>query len=84
MSDALEQLLAYKKLGTVVFDEQFHIVEADKRAQEIFVSIGPRLSKSNLLDFFPELIGSEEFIKQIIHQQKKRFLSGIYQSLHGR
>lgn len=73
MSDALEQLLAYKKLGTVVFDEQFHIVEADKRAQEIFVSIGPRLSKSNLLDFFPELIGSEEFIKQIIHQQKSDF-----------
>ncbi len=73
MSDALEQLLIYKNLGTVLFDEQLHIVEADKRAQELFVSIGQRLHKGQLLDFFPELIGSEEYLKQIVRQKENDF-----------
>ncbi len=73
MSDALTQLLIYKNLGTVLFDEQLQIVEADKRAQELFVSIGQRVHKGQLLDFFPELIGSEEYIKQIVRQKENDF-----------
>lgn len=73
MSEALNRLLAYKNLGTVFFDVQFNIVEIDKVAQEILTSIGQRPAKGNLLDFFPEFIGSEEFIKQVIKQQKGDF-----------
>ncbi|MGD8991336.1 MAG: sigma 54-interacting transcriptional regulator [Desulfobacterales bacterium] len=73
MSDALKQLLTYKNLGTILFDEQLHIIEADKLAKEIFLSTGQHLHKGQLLDFFPELIGSEEFLKQIIRQKKIDF-----------
>ncbi|MBT8332427.1 MAG: sigma 54-interacting transcriptional regulator, partial [Deltaproteobacteria bacterium] len=73
MTDALKQLLTYKNLGTVLFDEQLHIVEADKRAQELFVSMGQSLHKGQLLDFFPELIGGEEYLKQIVRQKENDF-----------
>ena len=73
MSDALKQLLTYKNLGTILFDEQLQIIEADKLAKEILVSIGQHLHKGHLLDFFPELIGSEEFLKQIIQHKKNDF-----------
>ncbi len=84
MSDALKQLLTYKNLGTVVFNEQFNIIEIDTLAKELFVLIGLRLSKGHLLDFFPELIGSEEFIKTIIQQRKSDFrLDFVNRSLEG-
>ncbi len=73
MSDALKRLLTYKKLGTILFDDQFNIIKADKLAQEIFISIGQRLTKGNLLDFFPEFIGSEEFLKEVIQLKKSEF-----------
>ena len=73
MSDALKQLLTYKNLGTVLFNEQLQITEADELANELFVSIGQRLHKGHLLDFFPELIGNEEFLKHIIHQKNNDF-----------
>ncbi len=73
MSDALKQLLTYKNLGIVRFDEQLNIIEADTLAKELFVSIGQRLHKGNLLDFFPELIGSEDFINQVIQQKENDF-----------
>ena len=70
MSDALKQLFAYKNLGTILFDDQFNIIETDKRAKELCVSIGQRLNKGHLLDYFPELVGSEASLKQIIQQKK--------------
>ena len=73
MSDALKQLLTYKNLGTVLFDEQLHIIDADTLAKELLVSIGQRLHKGNLLDFFPELIGSEEILRQVVQQKEKDF-----------
>jgi transcriptional regulator with PAS, ATPase and Fis domain len=73
MSEALNRLLAYKNLGTVFFDAQFNIIEIDKVAQEILRSIGQRPVKGNLLDLFPEFIGSEEFVKQVIEKQKGDF-----------
>lgn len=73
MSEALKRLLAYKSFGTVVFDAQFDIVDIDKVAQAILTSMGLRPSKGNLLDFFPEFIGSEEFIQQVIKKQKGDF-----------
>jgi len=50
-------------------DEQLQIVEIDKLAKELFVSLGQSLHKGQLLDFFPELIGSEAFLKEIIQQE---------------
>ncbi|MGD8494473.1 MAG: sigma 54-interacting transcriptional regulator, partial [Desulfobacterales bacterium] len=73
MSDALKQLLTYKNLGTVVFNEQLHIIEADELAKDLFVSMGQHLHKGNLLDFFPELIGAEEFLRQVIRQKENDF-----------
>ncbi len=73
MSEALNRLLAYKNLGTVFFDAQFNIIEIDKIAREILRSIGQRPVKGNLLDLFPEFIGSEEFVKQVIEKQKGDF-----------
>ena len=73
MSDALKQLLTYKNLATILFNEQLQIIEADKLAKELFVSIGQHLHKGQLLEFFPEFIGSEEFLKQIIRQKKSDF-----------
>ena len=73
MSEALNRLLAYKNLGTVYFDIQFNIVEIDSVAQEMLLSIGQRPARGNFLDFFPEFIGSEEFIKLVIKKKKSDF-----------
>ena len=73
MRDALKQLLTYKNLGTVLFDEQLQIIEADQLAKELFVSIEQHLHKGYLLDYFPELIGNEEFLQQIVQQKKNDF-----------
>ncbi len=82
MSDALKRLLTYKNMGTIVFDDRFNIIEADKPAQEIFVSIGQRLNKGNMLHFFPEFVGSEEFLKEVIQRKKNEFrLDFIHRSV---
>ncbi|MDX1708072.1 MAG: sigma-54 dependent transcriptional regulator [Desulfobacterales bacterium] len=73
MSEALKQLLTHKNLGTVVFDKQLRVIEADQLAKELCVSMGQRLHKGNLVDVFPELIGCEEFLRQIIQQKKNDF-----------
>ena len=70
MKDALTALLEYKNLGTILFDNQFNIISIDKVAGRILNSIGQKPVKINVKDFFPEFIGSEDFIQNIIAKKK--------------
>lgn len=73
MKDALTALLEYKNLGTILFDSQFNILAIDKVAEKILNSIGQKPIKLNLTDFFPEFIGSEDFIQDIVTKKKNSY-----------
>jgi transcriptional regulator with PAS, ATPase and Fis domain len=73
MKDALTALLEYKNLGTILFDSQFNVLAIDKVSERILNSIGQKPLKLNLTDFFPEFIGSEDFIQNIVTQKKNSY-----------
>ena len=73
MKNALTALLEYKNLGTILFDIQFNTLAIDKVAEWILNSIGHKPIKANLTDLFPEFIGSEEFIQNIIKKKEDSF-----------
>jgi transcriptional regulator with PAS, ATPase and Fis domain len=73
MNEALRRLLASKGMGTLSFDLYFSIVKTDTRAAKIIELIGQLSSESNLLALFPELVGNELFIQDILNHQKDEF-----------
>jgi transcriptional regulator with PAS, ATPase and Fis domain len=73
MNEALRRLLASKGMGTLSFDLYFSIVGTDTHAAEIIQLIGQPASESNLLSLFPELVGNELLIQDILNRQKGEF-----------
>ena len=73
MKDTLTALLEYKNLGTIIFDDQFNILAIDNIADRILNSVEDTLSRLNLMEYFPEFIGSEEFIQEIVTKKKNSF-----------
>ena len=73
MHKTLKQLLVNKKLGAIVFDFEFNIVEIDEIASDLFVGLGLSLTERNLLVLFPELIGCESLIQNILEEKKDDF-----------
>lgn len=73
MDDNFIRLLALKKMGLLVFDRQFNILQIDRYGEKIFRSIGDGPVENNLLSTFPEFIGSEEVIQQVLLGKKKEY-----------
>ncbi len=69
MKNILKQLLTSRDLGSVEFDRQLQIVAVDAIAALILQSFGHADHEKNLLNVFPELIGSEGIAQEIINTQ---------------
>ena len=73
MNKTLKRLLDNKRLGAIVFDFDFNIVEIDEIAADLFGVLGLSMSERNLLALFPEFIGSELLIKNILEEKNDEF-----------
>jgi transcriptional regulator with PAS, ATPase and Fis domain len=73
MDENFTRLLALKKMGLLVFDRQFNILQIDHYGEKIIRSIGDGPVEDNLLSMFPEFIGSEEVIQKILLGKKKEY-----------
>ncbi|UCF93047.1 MAG: sigma-54-dependent Fis family transcriptional regulator [Desulfobacterales bacterium] len=73
MNAVLKNLLAYKNLGTILFDKHFEIIEADRLARNILGAIGPRFPDGNLLNVFPEFVGNEQLICRVLEKKASEF-----------
>ena len=73
MNEALRQLLACKNMGVLRFDTHFSILETDSNASNIMKSAGRASFESNILSAFPELVGNEPYIRDILNRKKGDF-----------
>ncbi|MGD2186670.1 MAG: sigma-54 dependent transcriptional regulator [Desulfobacterales bacterium] len=69
MDTILGQFLQSKNLGALEFDPAFHVVSIDDIAMQIINALGFSRHEDDVLSLFPELIGTEDFIQQIIATQ---------------
>jgi transcriptional regulator with PAS, ATPase and Fis domain len=58
--------MAYKNLGRILFNSNFSIVETDHIAKSILKGTTQPYPGSNLLEVFPELIGNEKLIQEVL------------------
>jgi transcriptional regulator with PAS, ATPase and Fis domain len=70
MNRILKRLLNHKKLGAIVFDVDFNVVEIDAIASDLFIALGLSFSERNLVTLFPEFIGCESLIQRILEEKK--------------
>lgn len=73
MDEYFTRLLALKKMGLVVFDRQFRILQIDRFAEKIIQSLGELPVAENVLSAFPEFIGSEEALQKVLLGKKKEY-----------
>jgi transcriptional regulator with PAS, ATPase and Fis domain len=66
MNSTTKRLMAYKNLGRILFNSDFSIVETDRIAKSILKGTTQPFPGSNLLEVFPELIGNEELIQEVL------------------
>ena len=69
MKKTLKRLLNNKQMGAIVFDFDFNVVEIDDIAADLLNALGLSMSGRNLLVLFPEFIGSESLIKNILEEK---------------
>ena len=69
MNITLKRLLDNKKLGAIVFDFDLKIIEVDEIAADLINTLGLSMTERNLLTLFPEFIGSESQIKNILEDK---------------
>jgi transcriptional regulator with PAS, ATPase and Fis domain len=58
--------MAYKNLGRILFNSDFSIVETDHIAKSILKGMIQPFPGNNLLEVFPELVGNEELIQEVL------------------
>ena len=73
MNKTLKRLLDNKNMGAIVFDFDFNVVEVDDIAAALLNALGLSMSASNLLTLFPEFIGSESLLKNILEKKGDDF-----------
>ncbi len=73
MDESFTRLLSLKKMGAILFDEQFNIAHTDRYAEKIILSFGEPAIAENLLSIFPEFVGSEEIIHKVRLGRKKEY-----------
>jgi transcriptional regulator with PAS, ATPase and Fis domain len=69
MHQSTTQLLNYKNLGAIRFDKNFIILDINPRAHAILALLGQDYLSSNLFDIFPEFIGCEQILTNIINEE---------------
>ena len=74
------QIIEQQKLGMLLFDEDLKITETSNRLKDILSAATGRISGRLITDVFPELIGLEPEIENIIRQKKAITYFGISES----
>ena len=69
MSEYLKRLLEAKQIGMISFDRDWAIDDIDQSAKTILASVDQSLSDRRLLAIFPELIGSESYVAEILDKK---------------
>jgi len=73
MNKTTRYLLTRKNLGMILFNTQFAIVETDAIAKTMVSSISSKFPVSDLLDIFPEFIGNEKPIEDVLEKKATDF-----------
>ncbi len=73
MNKTTRQLLAHKNLGMILFNSDFTIVETNRIAEDILKSVAHPFPQKDLLEAFPEFIGSEQLIQDIVEKRAVDF-----------
>lgn len=73
MKRFVKKLLAYKNLGQIIFDKNFHVNEIDRIALQILNQESGPVPTQNLLDLFPELYGNEENLLEVLNRKSGEF-----------
>ncbi len=73
MVDFIDQILHEKKIAYAVFDKNLRLTRFSQSLKQINPAF--LIEKTNeLWDIFPELVGSEEVIEEILGSRKKKYL----------
>ena len=73
MDESFARLLAFKKMGAIVFNPQFDVLEIDRWADKIIRYLGEPVGEKNLITVFPEFIGCEAIITKVLAGTQKEF-----------
>jgi len=69
MNEHLKRLLEVKQIGIMTFDRDWTVVEIDQVAKTILATVEQSMSDRRLSAIFPELIGSESYIEEILDKK---------------
>ena len=73
MNGTTEQLLKWKNIGFIRFNAHFDIIEIDNVAKTMLKSVADQFSGGNLLELFPEFLGNEEEIHNLLKKKSVDF-----------
>ena len=73
MNPTIRYLLASKRLGAILFDESLAVIRTDRIARAILTAAGQEVSCLHLTDIFPEFIGSEPAIAEVLNRKTDHF-----------
>lgn len=73
MKEITRQLLNWKNMGFIRFNTRFDIIEIDDIGKTILKSVTNRFSGRSVLKIFPELLGNEEEIHNVLKKKSADF-----------
>ena len=73
MNETTKQLLKWKHIGFIRFNSHFEMVEIDSIAKTMLKFLTNRFSGRSFFEFFPEFIGNEEEIRNVLKKKSVGF-----------
>ena len=73
MTDALNILMAHKGFGALFFDERLQVIEINAAAEQLLALTPPKTPQTMITEIFPELVGIETQLEQIVAKQKTAY-----------
>lgn len=73
MNKTTVQLLKWKNIGFVRFNAHFDIIEIDNVANTMLKSLADQFAEEKLLELFPEFLGNEEEIHNLLKKKSVDF-----------
>ena len=73
MNETTKQLLKWKNIGFIRFNALFDIIEIDDIAKTMLKSVTNRVSGKSFLEIFPEFLGNEEEIHNVLKKKSADF-----------
>jgi len=73
MNETIRQILAMKNMGWVQFNEDFSVEEVDEVTARLLRMPFRRSVGSGLMSIFPEFIGSDDYILDVLNRRENEF-----------